>query len=209
VGSGVGSGVGDIDELADALIVADVSAVDAAIAYLERDPWEFRSGYAKATLLRRLKHVALSEPQVVRIERVLLHYVDVGLRWDFREACTLARRLDSGARSSVVRSGLRSRLMHDDLGVAVRALTMLLTLRRPHLSERELHAARALMLRWATARHDARYLRPSRSIEKLVRRLWSDEWAQSLHDLAVAPPENSQRRAARRLLKVAPRRDRR
>jgi hypothetical protein len=188
---------------------ADASAVDEAIAYLERDPWEFRSGYAKATLLRRLKHVELSDRQVVRIERVLLYYVDVGLRWDFREACTLARRLDSRARSTVLRSGFRSRLSAADVGVAVRALTMLLALRRPGLSAHELEAARALMLRWAAERDDARYLRPSRSIEKIVRRLWSNEWAQSLHELAVAPPENPQRRAARRLLKVAPRRHRR
>jgi hypothetical protein len=201
---------------ADASAV-DAAAVDEAIAYLERDPWEFRSGYAKAALLRRLKHVELSDPQVVRIERVLLHYVDVGLRWDFREACTLARRLDSRGRSTVARSGprsglrsqLRSRLAAADVGVAVRALTMLLALRRHRLSARELQTARALMLRWAGERDDARYLRLSLSIEKLVRRLWSNEWAHTLHELSAAPPENPQRRAARRLLKVAPRRHRR
>ena len=117
-------------EMADALAAGDASAVDEAITYLERDPWEFRSGYAKATLLRRLKHVELTGAQIARLERVLLRYVDVGLRWDFREACTLARRIETRS----LPDALRERLRATDVGVALRALTMLLGLRRPSLS---------------------------------------------------------------------------
>jgi hypothetical protein len=35
-------------DLATRLAEGDASAVEAAIAYLEDDPWEFRSGYSKA-----------------------------------------------------------------------------------------------------------------------------------------------------------------
>jgi hypothetical protein len=110
------------EDTAARLIAGDASAVEDAIGYLENDPWEFRSGYAKATLLRRLKHVELAELDKTRLQTVLLRYVDVGARWDFREACTLARHLDSGS----LRAGLRSRLHGTNVSVAARALTMLL-----------------------------------------------------------------------------------
>lgn len=181
------------------------SSTEEAIAYLERDPWEFRSGYVKATLLRRLKHVELASAEIARLERVLLHYVDVGLRWDFREACTLARRLQTPSLSSA----LRARLSADDVGVRVRALAMLLRLPRPALSSGERAAAQQLLMQWAAARDDPRFVRPSRSIEWLVRRLWTTEWAQSLHAHASAPASDPLRRPARRLLTVAPRKARR
>ncbi len=111
-------------------------------------------------LLRRLKHVELSPAQTDRLEGVLLRYVDVGLRWDFREACTLARRIDTASLSAA----LRSRLSASDVGVRLRALAMLLRLPRPALTPAKLSAARELLLQWATTRDDPRFVRPSRSI---------------------------------------------
>ena len=192
-------------QIADELAAGDPTAVNDAIAYLERDPWEFRSGYVKAQLLRRLKHVELSRVQTDRIESALLHYVDVGLRWDFREACTLARRIATPSLSDA----LRARLSATDVGVRLRALTMLLRLPQPALSPTEASAARELLLEWASTRDDPRFVRPSRSIEWMVRRLWSPEWAQSLQAHASANASDPLRRPARRLLAVAPRRARR
>ena len=80
---------------AERLPTGDAGAIEDAIHYLEDDPWEFRSGYAKARLLRRLTHIELDSQQAGRLRRVLLAYVDVGPRWDFREAASLARRIAS------------------------------------------------------------------------------------------------------------------
>ena len=192
-------------EIADALAGGDGSAVEDAIAYLERDPWEFRSGYAKATLLRRLKHFDLTTTQTARVESILLRYVDVGPRRDFREACVLARCIEPTTLPRL----LRRRLKAADIMVAVRALTMLVGLRRPGLSPDERATARTILVRWASADqfHPAPW--PSATMRRLVRRLWSPDWAEFLHTHAAAGPDDPLRKGARRLLKAAPRRWRR
>jgi hypothetical protein len=203
------------DDITDSLRGGDLSAVDDAVTYLEQDPWEFRSGYAKATLLRRLKHVELSSAQRARLEHVLLRYVDVGWRWDFREASRLARHLDSDS----FRTGLRTRLSGRDVDVALRAISMLLRLRHPKLTTAEQIRGQDVLLRWAAAyerSHDESALRfyasirteppgfvPLPSLERFVRRLWTNEWHGQLRALASGPQPDA--RGARRLLAAAPR----
>lgn len=181
-------------EVADGLAGGDETALEAALVYLEVDPWSFRSGYAKATMLRRLKHVALSDRDVDRVTAVLLRYVDVGPRWDFREACTAARVLASPA----LATELRQRLHGRDEDVALRALAMLIRLRGNALRPADLPRGQAVLL------HKARswtYL--PLSMEQWVRRLWSPAWAAQL--LAVADDRsNADSVAARRLLRLVP-----
>jgi hypothetical protein len=177
------------------LIAGEASAVQDAIGYLESDPWEYRSGYAKATLLRRLKHIELAELDKVRLQTVLLHYVDVGARWDFREACTLARHLDSVS----LRAGLRSRLHGANVSVARRALMMLLRLRHSSFSPRDLDRARAVLVEWAAG---DRWI--GLSMGGRVRRLWSPDWGRALTTLAETSNKSPSSYGARRLLRTVP-----
>jgi len=48
----------------------DVEAIEAALVFLEVRPYFFRSGYMRETLMRRLKHVGMSEQQSKRFEAV-------------------------------------------------------------------------------------------------------------------------------------------
>jgi hypothetical protein len=84
------------DELWDAierLRIGDPTAVDPAIAFLEADPWAFRTGYVKGTIMRRLRRCPLDPDQQARLRAVLLYLVEAGGRWEYREACRLAWRV--------------------------------------------------------------------------------------------------------------------
>ena len=70
---------------------------DWAIAYLEADPWYFRSGYLKASLSRWLRQVELTEDQRQRLQATILRNLPKGPRLDFTETRKLARRLDTPA----------------------------------------------------------------------------------------------------------------
>lgn len=54
----------------------DPAGVDSMIRFLEADPWAFRSGYLKATILQRLRHVELATKQKARLAAVILDHVD-------------------------------------------------------------------------------------------------------------------------------------
>jgi hypothetical protein len=68
-------------------------AIDAAIEFLEADPWCFRSGYAKGRLMRHLAQIEPTSDQVVRLVNIVLHVVDRGGRPEFRDATHLARKI--------------------------------------------------------------------------------------------------------------------
>jgi hypothetical protein len=100
---------------------ADADAIDRILVFLEADPWCFRSGYAKDTLLRCVRHVALTPDQTQRTRAIVLHAVDTGDRREFREICRLAKKVAD----SDLRLALLQRLRSDDRGVARRALWVL------------------------------------------------------------------------------------
>ncbi len=64
------------------------------IAFLERDPYTFRSGYCKEKILRRLKKVTLTDQQKTRLQAMLLVQVQKTPRREVREYCRLAIVLD-------------------------------------------------------------------------------------------------------------------
>jgi hypothetical protein len=182
--------------IASAIDAEETGAIEAAISYLEEDPWIFRSGYGKATLLRRLKHAdgQLSDEQRDRLRRVLVHYVDIGQRWDLREACSLARALDS----PWLRAELVRRLHDDDERLALRSVRMLVARRRLRLDERDVGRARDVLLVGA-----ARLPWLPTWTAHAVRRLWSPTWGHDLVALAEAtePPLST---GAQALLRSVP-----
>ncbi|MGE3075763.1 MAG: hypothetical protein AB7N24_18755 [Dehalococcoidia bacterium] len=74
-----------------ALARQDTTGVEDALVFLETDPWCFRSGYAKQTIVRLLRHVPLTDAQRDRLLASLLKPVVAGPRWEFREYCKTAR----------------------------------------------------------------------------------------------------------------------
>jgi hypothetical protein len=95
----------------------DVGALETAVAFLELDPYCFRSGYVKADLLRRLKHMTLTRPYAARLQQVILAAVDRYDRREFRGYCRLAKKVNSPE----LRAELAERLTDVDPGVRRRA----------------------------------------------------------------------------------------
>lgn len=65
------------------------------IVFLEADPYFFRSGYAKAEVIRHLNRLTLTAAQRCRLQNVVLHVVDQGFRREFRAYCRLARHVQT------------------------------------------------------------------------------------------------------------------
>jgi hypothetical protein len=76
---------------------SDPMAVEAAIVYLEVDPWCFRSGYFKERILRELSRAHLDEPDKRRIRVVLVNSLLKGRRprTEFSAMRRLARHVRS------------------------------------------------------------------------------------------------------------------
>jgi len=73
----------------------DAQGAEYAIAYIEADPWHYRSGYLKQDYARWLRRVRLTGPQSKRLQSALLSAIQKGRREDLREYVSLARRVDS------------------------------------------------------------------------------------------------------------------
>lgn len=182
-------------DLVIGLQVEDADAVELSIRYLEADPWEFRSGYLKGRLLHHLANRALDDAQRVRLRSVLVNYCDVGFRFEFLDACRLARRQSIPG----LRDELASRLLGSDTAIATRSLRMLLATRRPLLAERERQRARAVLLAWAG---DVRLQQfDSRWVARTVERLWPADPVGDLTAIA-ASGDRAERRAAELLLRA-------
>ncbi|HEV7405672.1 MAG TPA: hypothetical protein VGO11_22200 [Chthoniobacteraceae bacterium] len=73
----------------------DPEFVERAICYLEVDPYHFRSGYNKSTLIRCLKGLSLSPPQQMRLRGAVYHALDGHDRCEIRDFWRLASRLQT------------------------------------------------------------------------------------------------------------------
>ena len=58
-----------------ALASGDADAKEAAIKFLESDPYYYRSGYIKSKLLVRLKNIKLSASEVKRLQKVICNAI--------------------------------------------------------------------------------------------------------------------------------------
>jgi hypothetical protein len=101
-----------------ALAKGHVRFVEAAIAFLEADPWFFRSGYEKQNLIRHLKRSRLTEVQRERLARVVLAAIDGRDRMEFRHYCRLA----CGIWSDLLDEEVAQRMQSRDPGIRRRAV---------------------------------------------------------------------------------------
>ncbi|HIN63598.1 MAG TPA: tetratricopeptide repeat protein, partial [Candidatus Obscuribacterales bacterium] len=91
--------------------------LDAAITFLEIDPWFFRSGYIKADLLRIICRLTLSATDAQRLRSVVLAAIDFRDRREFRWFCKLARRVTT----KEFKTEVENRIQVEDKGIQRRA----------------------------------------------------------------------------------------
>ena len=189
----------DIDscvvELGVRLDRGEPEAIEAALTFLERDPYFFRSGYARERVARRLARVELTPAQKGRARALVLSSVDG------RHHCPQPGlgRLARAVADNPLRRELRARLHHRDTAVAQRALRTVVNVRHPGLTPAYIAAARALVLDDAAR---GQWLSPT--VARLAMYLWSDTWEAELRTLI--PYHGPDRAAAKRLLGAVDRR---
>jgi hypothetical protein len=176
------------------LDAGDASAVGATLAYLEADPYYFRSGYTRGRLAGRLSRVKLAEPQSSRARDLVLKVVDGDCHCPAHGIGRLARSVaDNG-----LRRALRVRLHSPDGAVARRALRTIVYVRRPGLDPSDLQTARLLVVLDAG---NSWFLSPA--VERLARWMWAPQWRDELRE--SARHHGPQRSGANRLLEAADR----
>lgn len=115
----------------------DPTAIEAAIVYLEVDPWCFRSGYLKERILRDLSRARLGESDKVRVRAALVAALLKGPR--ARPEFSAMRRLARHVRSPEFEAALES--LHADVLPHQRAAVESL-LRAVRSSRREISRTR-------------------------------------------------------------------
>jgi hypothetical protein len=81
---------GGLTRAYDQLRKADAAIIEAAIVFLEADPYFFRSGYVKADLVRAVSKFPLSPKQQMRLQQVIIDRIKGPTRREFRRYCNLA-----------------------------------------------------------------------------------------------------------------------
>lgn len=92
----------------DRLRAGDPALVEHAIAFLEVDPYVFRSGYAKAAIIRCIKRLPFTSRQVWRLQTVVLRAIDKCDRQEFRSYCRLAAAVYAPDFADLIRGRLDS-----------------------------------------------------------------------------------------------------
>lgn len=171
------------------LAECDPIGIEESLAFLERDPYFHRSGYAREKIARWLAQVSLTPTQRDRARAIVLSTVDGERHCPQRGVGRLAR----AVADNELRRQLRRRLHDPRADVSWRALRMMESVRRPGLTPNDLEIARALILA-----HAGRGLWLSPTVERLALRLWSSDWERVLR--ALIPVHGPDRAAAKRLL---------
>ena len=181
--------------LGDRLADGATDAIEEALAFLERDEFFFRSGYARERLARRLAHMELTATQKARARIIVLTTVDGERHCPHPGVGRLAR----AVADNELRRQLRARLQDRDGALARRALGMIVNVRHPGLSRADIKAAQALVLADA-----ARGQCLSPTVARLATYLWSSDWEAELRGLLNY--HGPARAAAKRLINATDRR---
>jgi len=99
----------------------DINGLESGIAFLEADPYFFRSGYIKEWISTFVRRLPLDDSQQQRLRRVVLHIVETRDGREFRFFCRLARRVADDE----LRHELQKLLQHEDRDIRRRATWML------------------------------------------------------------------------------------
>jgi hypothetical protein len=66
-----------------------------AFAYIDEDPYFFRSGYILEDLLRRMKQLALTTDEKSSLQRLILKRIETRALRNFRRICQLINKIDT------------------------------------------------------------------------------------------------------------------
>ncbi|MEP1536500.1 MAG: hypothetical protein ABJQ34_06950 [Paracoccaceae bacterium] len=66
-----------------------------AFAYIDEDPYFFRSGYILEDLLRRVKRLTLSTDEKTSLQRLILKRIETRALRNFRRICQLINKIDT------------------------------------------------------------------------------------------------------------------
>jgi hypothetical protein len=119
---------GGLEKHLSLLQEGDKQAVSVAIAFLSADPRFFRSGYIKEKILRRLKHVSLTQRQQQTLVRLIARSVDGGGRREFHGYARLSGILDPGD----IEAAMESRMVSENPEVVRRGKEVLHVLQSRH-----------------------------------------------------------------------------
>ena len=173
----------------------DADAVAQALAYLEADPYYFRSGYARAKLARSLAQASLSDRDRERARRYVLEAVVGTKHCNQHELAQLA----GGVANNELRAALRAQLHASDHSIARRALHTLRGVRSPGLTAGDVDAAHELVL---VDLRRTTWTPPS--VARVADWLWSPEWEAELRE--IARHHGPDRAGAKHLIEAADRR---
>ncbi len=76
------------------LCAGDATGLEAAVTFLEADPWFPNSGYVKVKLIRHIETPMLTSDYIMRLQNVILEMVERRNGQEFRAYCKLARKAD-------------------------------------------------------------------------------------------------------------------
>jgi hypothetical protein len=181
----------EVAPIEDGLARHDPAAVDAALAYLERDAREHRSGYAKQRLVDKLRPQTLDRDARQRVTDLAVRATREGFQGAGREYARLVRRHATNA----LRRELRARMYDEDPNVSWRAVWLLAHIKQPGLTDADVTRAQAVIVRERAAdRWNAR---------EIASRFWTTQWQREL----AARSREERELGARRLLDDARQRE--
>ena len=116
------------------LRAGDSEGLEAAVAFLEADPWFHRSGYVKDKLIRHIKPPMLTPEYIRRLQNVILEMVERRNGQEFQAYCKLARKVDAPD----LREQLMRRMNGGDADTSRRARWVLEALAQKDSTEKRL-----------------------------------------------------------------------
>jgi len=168
-------------------------SVDAQLDLLEADVYEFRSGYLRERVARRLAQAPLDFRQRARARAIVLGVVDGRLHTSIAGIARLGRTVADNR----LRRELRQRLHSPDDRVARMALHVVVEVPHPGYTSDDVAAARAVLFR--EVRRSPYGFASTRHV-RIAFKLLTPEWEQELR--ATAAVHGPDRAAAKSLLRI-------
>lgn len=156
-----------------ALRANETGAADAALTFLEADPWTFRSGYAKERLLRRLASAPLDAQQERRAVELVKAWTTGRPRREFRPLTRFARRFDAALHPWALQ-----KLKSPDRITRRQALWLVTALPGPVATSDDIDVVREALVESCSG--DPELWSRTSWLRTSVRQVWSQEWEDEL-----------------------------
>ena len=160
------------------LRASEKGATDAALTFLEVDPWTFRSGYAKERLLRRLASAPLDAQQERRAVELVKAWTMGRPRREFRQLTRFARRFHAPLHAWAL-----LKLRSPDRVTQRQALWLVTALPGPVATGDDIDAVREALVEVCSG--DPELWSRTDWLRRSVRQVWTQEWEDELVQRAL------------------------